>query len=79
MITGVTKSVSSQLGVSSFLIAGTSCLIPLDFPEVEPLLLPDDHLALLSLLPNGALLALGVLKLQCELVEGARNNLNYGV
>ena len=75
----MTKSGSSQLGVSSFLIAGTSCLVPLDFPEVEPLLLPDDHLALLSLLPDGALLAPRVLKLQGELVEGARNNLNYGV
>ena len=74
----MTKSVSSQLGVSSFLTAGTRCLVPLDFPEVEPLLLPDDHLALLHLLPDGALLAPRVLQLQGELVEGARNNLIVG-
>ena len=58
-----------------FLIAGASCLVPLNLLEVEPFLLPDDHLALLRLLPDGAFLAPRVLKLECELVEGARNNL----
>ena len=68
-----------RLFCAVFLIAGASCLVPLNLLEVEPFLLPDDHLALLHLLPDGALLAPRVLKLQGELVEGARNNLNYGV
>merc|ERR1719295_47886 len=58
------------------LIAGASCLVPLNLLEVKPFLLPDDHPALLLLLSDRALLAPGVLKLQCELVQGARNNLS---
>ena len=37
----------------------------------------DKHLALLGLVPYGTLLALSVLELQCELVEGTGNNLDW--
>ena len=70
--------VHHRLFCAVFLIAGASCLVPLNLLEVEPFLLPDDHLALLRLLPDGALLAPRVLQLQGELVEGARNNLIVG-
>ena len=64
-----------RLFCAVFLIAGASCLVPLNLLEVEPFLLPDDHLALLLLLPDSALFAPCVLKLQGELVESARDNL----
>ena len=37
----------------------------------------DKHLALLGLVPYGTLLALSVLEMQCELVEGAGNTLDW--
>ena len=40
---------------------------------------PNEHLALLGLVPYGTLLALSVLELQCELVKGTGNNLHWRV
>jgi len=58
------------------LISLAGGLVPLNLLEVLPLFLPDNHLALLGLVPYGTLLALSVLELQCELVEGTGNNLS---